>query len=287
VPDGAPEATCNDDLTCAEGGEVRVEYVTFTDPPGPGGRTTGTRVTSYLMSDADTGMDPDSFPMIAFGECHDVGGLTTWPTAQGEAPTYIDFGQTIIQSGDKPAFTVPVGGAPPALDPVGRSHIGHWGFMFGIDDADTNLEGNAPVDIIFTGSDEWPAMALAEATFIPKPFTLLDPAPGSGPIQLVMGSDKTLTYTVEESDTDHPIGWLVAFLVGGKVRVVCPELQDGSATVTAADITALATYGTSGVSARQTFVHHVMDMKVGEEHRRLDAIGVWCNVTPFTIVTAP
>jgi hypothetical protein len=269
-------------LADPEGGEVRVEYVDFIDGAGPGGRNDAARVTAFIQGE----QTPASFPPLAFPGCTNMMDDTHWPTAQAEDRTYIDVGQVIIAGGTSD-IVVEEGGT--GADPFGRIHaLGDplvaqpWDFHFGVNDASI-LPENSKLDVIFTGSDEWPAAVYNDAITIPKAQTL--ESPGFEAVQLTPGEDLTLTWSVEDTDTDLTVSSLVGFLVTGQGPVVtCVEANDGSVTVPAAMVDELLAVATSGVLARQTFVHHIVELKKGDEPtgRRLDLVGVWCQITPWS-----
>jgi hypothetical protein len=290
LPDAAPpEETCDGRLEdCPEGGEIRVEYVTFTESNATP-RKNGARFTSFFLKNAATGMTPDKFTTLTFGQCNDLGASATatmmWPKAQNAAREYIDVGQTIVYAKTDAAKTVAAMPVPPAKDSIGRTHTGRASFEFGIDDAATWIAGDMPVNVVTTGSATFRPMVFENVTHIPKSFAVTDPLPNTGTINLKEGEARTFKYEVVPANTTEPVGFLLAWVIGGEPRLVCPELQDGEYTMTAADVALLKTYGTTGTLSRQTFVHKIVDLEVEEGvHRRVDAIGVWCYVTPFAIV---
>lgn len=286
-PDADP-GLCNK-LECPEGGEVRVEYVNYTDP-APGARTNAARVTGFFLSNAGTGEDPDMHPFEIDpdeGGCWDIVDAPFWPGAQSEGREYIDVGQLVISGGPN-ALTVGAGAVtdPPTRDTWYRTHD-DWHWHFGTDDAATYLDDNIPFSFTLTGSATFEDRHYMDVGFIPKTFGDLDPPGGSGPIVITPGEPMTFSHEVVESDTNQRVISAMAFVVAGRGIEVCVELQDdGVMEVPAATIDHVLSVGSTGTVARQTFTHNPVDLEVEGEHRRIDVIGVWCYVTPWVAAVA-
>jgi hypothetical protein len=280
------EPTCAGELDCNEGGEVRLEYVTYTNPPGPGGRNNGARVTAFLLSNAGTGNDPDRQELVIdpeAGGCYDVSERDFWPAAQSADREYVDAGQFVITGGPL-ALSVEEGAAPPTKDTWQREHA-DWGWHFGIDDAATYISGDTAHSVTMTGSDTFDEHHYADAIYVPASFAQdsLDPPGGGLPIELTPGEDMTFTHEVVASDTTAPVIDAIAFVVAGVAQEVCLEIQDdGEIVVPASVIDHVLSVGAAGTMSRQTFTHNIADMEVDGNHRRIDMIGVWCYVTPWT-----
>ena len=269
-PDGAVP-TCEGTLDCPEGGEVRVEIVHCTTGACPSGQDTATRITSFFVSDADSGNTPDAFPPIGPGQCWDLSADDLWPTAQGADRAYINVGGVAIGGPATTSLLVPPPGAVDGLDLIARHHSTWWVSYTGPNVAIDNSSFN----VLIGGSDDYPATAKPAWGFIPKHFDLIDPAFET--VHLTADTAATFTWEHVTSDTTHPVIGLVGFgLPGLGPQIVCPEIDDGSITVPAAMVNKLLALGTSGGMNRQTFVHVPHDFVVNGEHRRVDVLGVYC-----------
>ena len=276
IPDG-PLPTCEGTLDCPEGGEVRVEIVNCPAGTCPNAADNATRITSFFVSDADSGNTPDAFPPIAPGQCWDLSADDLWPTAQGENRAYIDVGGVAIGGPATPSLLVPPAGAVDGLDLIARHHTTWWVSFTG----PNVLTDDASFNVLIGGSDDYPATAKPAWGYIPKAFDLIDP--GLETVHLTPDTDATFTWEHVTSNTTQPVIGLVGFgLPGIGPQIVCPEIDDGSITVPAAMVNKLLALGTAGGMNRQTFVHVPHDFVVNGEHRRVDVLGVYCYQNLWT-----
>jgi uncharacterized protein YaiE (UPF0345 family) len=268
-----------------EGGEVRLEYVDLTPEAGLDERDTGTRVTAFFIRS----MTPDHFPAPAAGRCVDLSADQSWPTAQAEDADYIDVGEVTISGGPE-TLVVPEGTA--TADPLGRVHARDgvaepWRFSFGTDDTETYITPDTSYTVTLGGSSEWPTQTFTDALTMPADFDFI--APAAEAFELTPDQPIEITWEVATTTSlgegESVIG-LVDVLVPGQGPVVaCAQDPDtGSVTIPAELVNRVISFGAAGTIARQTVVHRRLELSNEDDvkGRRLDLIGVWSHVTPWT-----
>jgi hypothetical protein len=284
TPDArGPDATppCEVDFDSDDGGEVRVEYVTFTNPAlAPGMRMNSARVFAFMMSN----MEPGFFERPTPDACTDLSADDRWPLAQGPTREYVDPGQLIIGGGIAPV-NIPHNTA--MADTLGRTHNMQDFFYFGVNDAATYFDPGGVHDVIFTGSDTWPAQIYDDQVYIPEDFT--NTGPSDTLIQFEADTPVTFTYTPGDN-SNAPPGYEVSGVIGvvappmGPVMVCIDTDNSGSITIPAESVNRIRALGTSGNVLKQNIAHVVRPLSDGTVCRRLDLLGVRCYTTPWQAI---
>jgi len=309
------------DYTSFEGGEVRLEYLTF---PAGAPQQTRARATAFFWD----GAQGDGFHPLP-----DVPGCTDftvpparWPFTREPNAKQLDVGQVIIAGHggsmqlDLPSI-VPVKGACsvttgtgcfsntdcPATetcngavgtrDNLGRLYKEPWRFA-GENPSPMNLNNMAGAfitpdttyDIIFTGSANWPAQVLKDALYVPEAWTLNSPAPDVNPV-LQADQDLVITYDTPPQlnrPAGYPENTLVHFILGANTALVTCVQEGTPGTITIPKdlinkVRALAPAG--GKFVRQHATHVPLELTDGVTHnnKRIDVIGIWCYNYTFTV----
>jgi hypothetical protein len=278
TPDGPSGVT----LQSPEGGEVRFEYMEWPANSGPvNNNTTATRVIAYFIKN----QDPQWHPIPEIGQCNSfLNGADMWPLHQSATREYVDVGNVVL-SGGPSDLQVPLGGTDGVgTDPLGRMHD-HFYFYFGADDTDTYVTDNHAYNVVFTGSDEWPAQAFPNAIFMPHAYTPTNPAVVD--ITLTAGTALNMTWPAATSNTPPGVGVFsfVAFAnATAGVTHLCPAPDEGSFTVSAATVDEVLGSNTSGFFLRGTLTHQLVELKDGSgvSGRRIDMLGIYCFISNYT-----
>ncbi len=297
APDALEEEPVN--FMSDEGGEVRFEYVRFGVGTGTREGTASTRVISYFEADDD--VDFHAYPTIP--GCTLMTDDTKWPTSQPVNRKYVDIGQQLTLTNGTKILNVPKATVPG--DPLARMHgVGNHYFFAPFPDATSNppqpngdsatyIQEKTSYDVIFSGSDTWPAQVHKDAIFMPAAFDLISPS-ATTPVALQAGTAMTFTWQVVPSGQPAgvPDAWfLVGFVIPNTGMVVaCVEpMNDGSMTVPAEYVDMIRTAAPNGGTlVRQSFIHQVVELTNGTtvKNRRIDTIGTWCHATGFSIAPA-
>jgi hypothetical protein len=309
----APLPEC--DVDCAEGGEVRLEYLEF-----PTGNATAdrTRATAFFFGGASS---YHTFPSIP--GCTDMTPTapTKWPLAQDAGRTYLDVGNVIISGGPTPiqvtkrvmgqgTGTTGTGDDYIASDFLDRQYAGGTWYFTGNSGSQALNTGQGGLnnvgrlyvtddtkyDVTITGGAAFPPTIFKDVLYMPNRYPLISPAQHAStdqPLQLTAGA-LTITYTVP-TNTNLPAGsevdTLVAFTKVNPPVILCIEEGiDGSITIPAnmVDTVRTATGGggagdTSGNNRflRQHVVHNTRTMPDTANRKRIDFLSVWCYNYPF------
>jgi hypothetical protein len=284
-----PAPLCfNDGYDCAEGGEVRFEYINFVPGAGPGGRSTATRATAYFTS----GGDPAHYPLPAVPGCTEMQLDDHWPVAQPDpGRTYLDVGDVVIAGGPQ---TLVIDDIAAGTDFIFRSHD-IWKFHFGVDDGPTFISGDTAYDVILTGSATFPFTRFEDVLYVPTEYNVTNP--GRVATTMPAATDFVVDWEVQ-APTNAPAGYRVDSLVGvllgggvGPIMLCTEEGNDGSITIPAATVdrireiaAAQTPPATGGTLARQTLSHVTRELNDGAavNNRRIDFVGVWCFATPVS-----
>jgi len=273
---------CQVDLNSDDGGEIRVEYVTFTNPAlAPGMRENSARVFAFFMKN----MDPDFFmrtPSSPPGVCTDLSARNYWPLAQGDNIEYIDPGQVLLANG---TASVNIPHNTNNVDGLGRTHNKNDFFYFGTNDAATYMTPKGTHDVILTGSPTWPAHIYDDLVYIPDDFVNTEPST----TMVQVAADTPITWTWTPGDNSgRPPGFevvaVIAFVVPGMgpIMVCIDTTNSGSLTVPAEILNSLRAIGTGGNLIRQNITHNVRPLTDNAGTcRRVDVIGVRCYTTPW------
>jgi len=275
-----------------EGGEVKIEYLLFTN------NNIGGRVQRFVLK--NSGAVP-YHPIPTPGVCTNVDKAQgNFPTAQNADRVYADPGLVIISNptGLSPTMTLQPNAAA-GVDSAGRSHpAGMYtvasaaGGPF-LGSADTSgalyFPEKTGFDVTFTGSADLPAQTFKEALWMPASTLLVSPPLGS--YSLLAGVDQTITMSMPANEDGLPAGVdvreLVAFTGGMGIQEFCLDpLVDEAVKITAAAADHVrAVYPTGGTMARMNLTHQVRELVDfdGPTGRRVDFISNWCNATPFTV----
>ncbi|MBA3818858.1 MAG: hypothetical protein H0X17_08200 [Deltaproteobacteria bacterium] len=284
APDGPPPPTFKG-YDANEGGEIRAEYVRFSNG------NAGSRVTNFLFKNSGT---MKYFEYINQNGCTITSTDMHWPVATNPIAerVYMDPGTVTIAGGSLP-LNVPK--RVMGNDPFGRTHpADQWRFDPA---APTDVDGGiyfpekTSLDVSFGGSADMPAQIFDNALYMPADFALTTPGHTTYPIPtypIPAGTPQTFTWT---TPTDTPpagveILSLVAFTGPNGPAVVCVEPNDGSITVPAAMIDAARlAYPAGGTLARQTLTHQVRELvdASGPTGKRIDFVAVWCYATGFVV----
>jgi hypothetical protein len=288
IPDAPPDAQvlpeCETD--CAEGGEVRLEYLEF--PANDPVRVDRTRATAFFFGGASSQHMLPNIP-----GCTDMTGTaatTRWPLAQDTGRQYLDVGRVIISPSTASTaraleITKRVMGQGTTTtstaddyygsDFLDRQYLGGtWYFTgnsgspstpqaLGTGQGGFNNVGRTYVtddtkyDVTITGSASFPATVFEDVLYMPNRFPLIDPPQGdynatggsTAAYSLTAGA-KTITYTVP-TNTNVPAGetvdTLIAFTKGNPPVILCIEEGiDGSITIPANMVDIVRTTNNSG-----------------------------------------
>jgi hypothetical protein len=277
MPDSR-EGHCGGAFDIDEGGEVRLEYITFLDG------NIGARGTAFAYKDPGTPRYHDFINQM--GTCVDTRAsavTTLWPFAQNADREYLDVGPEIDVLGtSQPIYRLSQTTDSGQPDLLGRTHA-LWYF----DDAaadetggDAYLTPGETYDVVFPGSSEFAGHIFDKAIYIPQDFALDTPGLDGTTMVLAANTDLALSWGIAN---DAPSGVEVLSLVmfTGAVgpAVMCIEPNDGEIVVPGASIDiARSAYPTGGTIVRQTLTHQVRDLPdpSGDvcDRRRIDMIGV-------------
>lgn len=276
APPDAPPGPTFKGYDADEGGELRVEYVKF-----PNGGL-ATRTTGFVWKSPGS---KKFFEFLSLNGCTDMTPKNKWPMATNPIPErdYYDVGPYMVLTGGPQPLTIRKNTAM-ANDPFGRTHpANEWYFDPGTSadmDGPMFLSDKTVYDVVFPGSQEFPAQILENAIYMPGDFALMTPG-HVGPLMFPANTPQTFTWQVatENAPAGTMILSLVAFTGANGPAVICIEPNDGSITVPGAMMDVARTaYPTGGTVARQTLTHAVRELvdSTGKTGRRLDLLGVWC-----------
>jgi hypothetical protein len=307
------------DYFSKEGGEVRLEYLTFA---AGSPQATRARATSFFYN----GVDGDGFHQFP-----DVPGCTRWqdppprwPFTREKTSTFMDVGQVIITGGPQQLNLSPItpvkgacsvtvatqcfvngdcpttetcNGATGNKDNLSRQYTGPWKFA-GEAPSPLVLNNMGPnfitpdttYDVILTGSASWPAQIFKDALYMPGAWTPISPAIDVNPVlQAGTPLDVTFQNVVEVNrPAGYPQNTLVHFIALPNTAILSCII-DGTpdtVTVSAADIDYVRTLApTGGKFVRQHSTHALREMTDGVTHnnKRIDIIGIWCFNYTFTV----
>jgi hypothetical protein len=306
----APEVLPECGVDCAEGGEVRLEYLEF--PANDPVRIDRTRATAFFIGGASS---HHTFPNIP--GCTDYTGtnaMMNWPLAQDAGRQYLDVGRVLISPSTASTATsleiakrvMGQGTGPTAYitsDFLDRQYAGGTWYFTGNSGAQGGLNNvgrkyvtdDTRYDVTITGSASMPPTVFKDVLYMPNRFPLLVPAQqdySAPPVaySLVAGA-ATITYTVP-TNTNLPAGetvdTLIAFTNANPPVILCIEEGiDGSITIPANMVnTVRTTLGTvtSGETnrfLRQHVVHQLRTMPDENNRKRIDFLSVWCYNYPL------
>jgi hypothetical protein len=265
-----------------EGGEIRAEYVRFSDT------VAGTRVVAYLYKTAGS---KKFFPFINLNGCTNMTPTpVNWPMATNPLSERVAMDPgTITISGGPMSLALPRQTAA-GTDFLGRAHgANDWFFYFNMTDGPKYIAPKTKQTVAFGGSADMPAQTFTDVLYTPADFMVT--TPGLAPVTLTAGTAMTFNWTTPDSapPPGYVVGSVVAFAGPGPSdgpAIVCAEPNDGSITVPAAMIDVVrAKYPSGGLMARQTLTHVTREMvdKTGPTGRRIDFISTWCTATPYAV----
>ncbi|HLU68901.1 MAG TPA: hypothetical protein VKZ63_21615 [Kofleriaceae bacterium] len=284
---GDPDASGEVDISvycedCPEGGEVRMEYVAFTNPQGMQPDTLS-RTIAFFIKD----MTPDHYPFPVIDTCYDFSTEERWPIAQADDRAYVDVGTLTITGETAQPFEV-AKQEEEYRDFLFRTHpagAAYYSQIANMTDQYTLPEEHYTVE--FGGSDEFPATTFENAMYMPliTPTSQLDEDP------FTLERDQELVVTWDTSETAVPDGWESALVIGFTgsegPRILCLAQNDGEFTIPAEFVNAqLDRQPNGGLLARQLVTHRTLELDDGEEAgeiegRRIDFLTTWCYVTNY------
>ncbi len=240
LPDAPPpvDAAPVADYSWDEGGESRLQYFDIYDPNNPAvSRKLATATAVFYKSKT-----PKSYPHPPNPGCSKMELDNWWPLGHAPVREYQDVGQVIYTGGDMQINLLPGNTPPPNnIDVMGRAHFGPWR-NFSSPTAGATFLGNTNklYDVIFTGSETWPAQAYPDAHFMPAAWTLntINGVAAFQPLILQADTPLVITYTPGANTNKPPntkLTQVTALFVPGIGPVVaCIELTlDGSITIPA------------------------------------------------------
>jgi hypothetical protein len=306
------------DFMSNEGGEIRLEYLTFAAGAPQANRV---RATGFFYDGADgDGFHP--FPNIP-GCTRWQDPPPRWPFTREKTSTFLDVGQVIIAGGPQQLTLAPITpvkgacsvttatacfvsgdcpatetctGATGTKDNLSRQYTGPWKFAGEAPGQVLNNMGpnfvnaDATYDIILTGSAQWPPQIFKDALYVPGAWTPISPAVDVNPV-LQAGAPLVLTFqnVVEvNKPAGYPMNTLVHFIAAPNTAVLSciSEGTPDTVTISAADIDYVRTLSpTGGKFVRQHATHVLREMTDGVTHtnKRIDVIGIWCFNYTFTV----
>jgi hypothetical protein len=228
-----------------EGGEVRLEYITFVSSAAVMNRN---RATAFFF-DGATGNGYNQFPQVPGCTDYTAKPPDHWPYVREATDKFIDVGQVSVTGGpqqldiakitpaqgacsvttatacfsnaDCPA-TETCTGATNTVDNIKRLYKGPWAFSGqapgpALDNlgpvyftADTNY------DVTFAGSSTWPAQTFKNAIYMPGAWTPISPGPDVNPV-LVADTPMTITYMTPQENNRPTMSPGSTGLAGGEV----------------------------------------------------------------------
>jgi hypothetical protein len=307
------------DLTSKEGGEVRLEYMTFTSTAA---QQTRARATAFFYDGADgNGFHP--FPNVPGCTDYTPNPPVRWPFVREASDQFLDVGTVTIEGGPQPLTVAPITpakgscsvttatkcfqnsecpatetcmGATGNRDNLNRLYTGHWAFSGQAPGPNLNnmgpafITGDATYTVKFGGSANFPATEFKDIIYVPGLWTPVSPAIDENPV-LKADTPLTITYTTPANSNkpaDHSINTLVFFVgaIDPPVVACIEEGTDGSITIPADMINLIrASAPTGGKFIRQHASHVVRELTDGTTHtnKRIDFIGIWCYNYTFTV----
>ncbi len=269
-----------------EGGEVRIEYQEIFTAAGTNFQA---RSTAFFWKDKT----PKRYQFPLIPGCTMMGADDRFPLGMGTSHTYQDVGEVTIIGGASPysiPYKAPVAPATTWMDGLARPHDTNVAHFAAVAGGGPTYYGNfnSHYDVVFGGKDAFPAQYHQDAIYLSGAWSLNTPA--FGPVQLTAGQDFVITYNPPTETSNRPPGsalnFVAAIVIPGQGPVVdcISDNLNGTITIPAAMVDYALGFGTSGLMARAVLSHQVREFtdEVTHNHKRMDLIGIWCFVVPWT-----
>ncbi|HJL42803.1 MAG TPA: hypothetical protein RMG48_15970 [Myxococcales bacterium LLY-WYZ-16_1] len=273
-------------FTSPEGGEVRWEFMDF------GGGVEAVRLTAFFKA----AQDPDFIPFVPEGECTEITDSNPlWPLEPSDPSntTYYNVGNLRVGGMPQATEVQPIIGGQP--DPFFRSHdVYYFTFLSNIDLA-TGMDTGIDISELIAPARTYNVEVEGNADYAPWRINAELRIPGRYPVpdamdtanmEIQAGQDLPLPFNDEDDGFNDPvIPFVVIANSAQETTHVCLGNPDEDTVVV--DAATTQNMPDEGFLLHATSIHRVVPLpdENGEDtDRRLDLLGLWCYLRPFTKV---